>query len=308
VTSERSFRAIGTTATVVIAEGDFEAADRAEAMLRVEVDRLDQACSRFRADSELAHVHRRADKTTHVSALLFDALQVAVQVAQKTDGAVDPTVGHSMIALGYDRDFEQVEARSFRLCGIVRPAPGFACIELDADASTVRIPEGVQLDLGSSAKALGADRAAALIADELGLGTLVSLGGDIAVSGEPPEGGWPIGVAADSAVLPCETGHWVAIQRGGLASSGTDVRRWMSGKGPVHHIIDPTTGFSTASVWTLVSACGATCVDANALSTAAIVWGAEAPERLEQFGQAVRLVRQDGVVVTLGGWPEDDDS
>jgi thiamine biosynthesis lipoprotein len=108
--------------------------------------------------------------------------------------------------------------------------------------------------------------------------------------------------------VPDQTGHWVAVSQGGLASSSTEIRRWMSGKGPVHHIVDPTTGFSSSPEWALVTACGATCVEANALTTAAFVWGRAAPERLQPFGQAVRLVRQNGAVITLGGWPEDSTS
>lgn len=308
LTRERSFRAIGTTATVVVAGGTPEEAGRAESMLRAEIDSLDRTCSRFRDDSELTRLHRQAGKTTRVSSLLFDALTVAVQVAQKTHGAVDPTVGNSMIALGYDRDFEQVIEAPYRIVNVVRPAAGFSCIQLDAAAGTARIPEDVLLDLGSSAKAFGADRASALIADTLGLGVLVNIGGDIAVNGEPPPGGWPIGIAVDSATRPGETGHRVAIGQGGLASSSAEVRRWMSGKGPVHHIVDPATGFSSSNDWALVSACGPTCVDANALSTAAIVWGQRAIERLQPFGQAVRLLRHDGAVFTLGGWPEDGTS
>jgi thiamine biosynthesis lipoprotein len=53
-----------------------------------------------------------------------------------------------------------------------------------------------------------------------------------------------------------------------------------------------------------VSAVGASCVDANALTTAAIVWGDQAVERLRPFDQAVRLLRHDGEVFTIGGWPE----
>ncbi len=72
----------------------------------------------------------------------------------------------------------------------------------------------------------------------------------------------------------------------------------------VHHVIDPATGYSAAPYWTLVSVAGPSCVDANALSTAAIVWGPKALERLRPFGQAARLLRHDGVILTLGGWPE----
>ena len=305
LSATRFFRAIGTTATVVVADGSDTAADWAASMLRTETDLLDRTCSRFREDSELAHLHRQAGRVTAVSPLLFDALEVAVGVAEKTGGAVDPTVGNAMVALGYDRDFELIVGNSVRVSDTVLPAPGYGCIELDIAAGTVRIPRGVQLDLGSSAKALGADRAAAHIAEKLGLGVLVSIGGDVAVSGQPPSDGWPVGIALDSAVSPDETGHRVAISQGGLASSGPGVRSWKLGAEPVHHIIDPATGFSSSSFWALVSACGASCVDANSLSTAAIVWGQEATERLRPFGQAVRLVRQDGVVFTLGGWPQD---
>lgn len=78
------------------------------------------------------------------------------------------------------------------------------------------------------------------------------------------------------------------------------------GTSRVHHIVDPTTGRSTSPYWQLVSTVGASCVDANALSTAAVVWGNQAIERLRPFGQAVRLVRHDGEVFTVGGWPDDD--
>ena len=96
----------------------------------------------------------------------------------------------------------------------------------------------------------------------------------------------------------------MAIREGGLASSSGQVRSWTLDAEPVHHIVDPATGCSAPSFWNLVSVCGPTCVDANALSTAAIVWGEEATGRLEPFGQAARLVRYDGAVLTLGGWPD----
>ena len=98
-----------------------------------------------------------------------------------------------------------------------------------AKARTARIPKGVRLDLGSSAKALLADRAAAHIADALRSGSLVSVGGDIAVAGEPPPGGWAIGIAVDSSAGADEVDQIVAIRQGGLASSSTEVRTWQMG-------------------------------------------------------------------------------
>jgi thiamine biosynthesis lipoprotein len=240
-----------------------------------------------------------------VSPLLFEALNAAYEVAERTRGAVDPTIGAAIAALGYDRHFEDIESRPLRLADL-GPAAGFKHLQLDHTRRTARIPKDVRLDLGSSAKALLADRAAARVCEALGSGALISIGGDVAVAGEPPPEGWAIGIAVDSATGPDDVDQVVAIRSGGLASSGTEVRSWQMGSARVHHIVDPATGCSSSPYWRLVSAVGSSCVDANALSTAAVVWGDQAIERLRPFGQAVRLVRRDGEVFTLGGWPDEE--
>ena len=107
--TKRSFRAIGTTATVVVQ--DAGAADAAEHMLRADLEAIDLACSRFRDDAELQMVHANAGHPVEVSELLFEALSVAVDAAERTGGAVDPTIGNAIAALGYDADLEEVQAR-----------------------------------------------------------------------------------------------------------------------------------------------------------------------------------------------------
>jgi FAD:protein FMN transferase len=297
----RSFRAIGTTATVVVQ--DPSRAESAERTLRTELESIDLACSRFRSDSELEMVHAHAGAAVRVSSLLFDALAVSYDVAERTRGAVDPTVGNAIAALGYDQDLDAVQMRPERPPATLRPVAGFTHLHLNAARRTVRIPRGVRLDLGSSAKAFAADRAAARICDEVGSGVLVSLGGDVAVAGTPPPGGWAIGIAVDSATPVDQVAQVVAIHGGGLASSSTAVRTWTSGARRVHHIIDPANGDCVAPYWTLVSATGESCVAANAASTAAIVWADRAMRHLTPFGQAVRMVRYDGRIFSLNGWP-----
>jgi thiamine biosynthesis lipoprotein ApbE len=135
---------------------------------------------------------------------------------------------------------------------------------------------------------------------------LVSLGGDIAVSGRPPAGGWRIRVQDISGRPedpPAGPSAVVAIHGGGLATSSTAARRWRRGGDVLHHILDPRTGLPAEPVWRTVSVAADTCVAANTLSTAAIVWGEEAPRRL--WDVPARLVREDGEVVTTGGWPPD---
>ncbi len=297
----RTMPAIGTTAVVAVTEP--AAIDRAEGILRDELAAIDAACSRFRPDSELCSLHRAGGAPVKVSALLFDAIAVACEVAQRTGGAVDPTVGTALEELGYDRDFFELDPHGSELGAQLRPAPGWWRIELDRRARTVRIPPGTHIDLGASAKALVADRAARRIAHGVHTGVLVSIGGDVAVAGVAPEGGWAVGIAPDSSTPADAVDQVVAIESGGIASSSTSVRTWQRGRRRLHHIVDPATGDSAVPHWTLVSASGDSCVDANAASTAAVVWGWRAVAKLRELGQPARLVRHDGGVVTVNGWP-----
>jgi thiamine biosynthesis lipoprotein len=305
VLTTRSFRALGTTATVVVQEPDV--ADAAAEMLSAELDAIDLACSRFRTDSELQMLHANAGRTVAVSPLLFDALSVALEAAERSGGAVDPTVGNAVAALGYDADLAEVQARPPAPPRALGQVVGYQHVQLNWADLTVRIPRGVRLDLGASAKALAADRAAAHIASGTGGGVLVSLGGDVAVSGPPPAGGWAIGIARESSTPASQVDQVVAIRQGGLASSATSVRTWRIGDRDVHHIVDPRTGDSVEPYWELVSATGASCVEANLVTTAAIVWGEHALDELTRIEQPVRLVRFDGEVVCLHGWPTEQE-
>ncbi|MFZ0251104.1 MAG: FAD:protein FMN transferase [Acidimicrobiales bacterium] len=301
VLTARSFRAIGTTATVVVQ--DPRHAEVAERLLDAELTAVDLACSRFRDDSELQAVHAGAGRAVTVGALLFEALCVACETAERTGGAVDPTVGNAIAALGYDADLAEVQSRPPGPPRALGRVAGFQHVQLDRSRRTVRIPRGVRLDLGASAKALAADRAASRIAERIGAGVLVSLGGDVAVAGRPPAGGWAIGIAPESATPPAEADQVVAISAGGLASSGPGARTWRAGDRTLHHIIDPSSGECVEPYWQLVSATGASCVEANLVTTAAIVWGRSALDRLPRLGQAARLVRSDGRVFFVNGWP-----
>ncbi len=269
------------------------------------LERVDALASRFRADSEISALHRRAGSgaPVRVGVDLFEAIGVAIRAARLTGGAVDPTVGSAMVRLGYDVDFSAMEPD---LGGdLPRPArvPGWRSVVMDADRSTVALPAGTVLDLGATAKAWAADRAAGAIAGRLGCGALVSLGGDIAVGGVPPAGGFPVGIA-DSCDEPASQS--VAVSSGGLATSGIAKRRWSLGGHPVHHLIDPATGLPVDAHWRTVSVAAGSCTDANVASTAAMVMGKDAVTWLEERHLPARLVPvRPGPTVTVCGWRDD---
>jgi thiamine biosynthesis lipoprotein len=297
-----SFPALGTTATVAVTEP--EALARARTVLERELEAIDLACSRFRSDSELVRLNAASGREVEVSGLLLEAVRVALRAAEASGGLVDPTVGNTMRLAGYDRPLTVVRSRDGRLFRpSFEPAAGWRTIVVDEPRRTVHAPRRVELDLGATAKALAADRAAQAASEASGAGVLVSLGGDIAVAGAPPPGGWSIRLADDCAAPLDASGPAVSVCSGGLATSGTTVRRWVTARGELHHIVDPRTGRPTSSPWRTVTVAAASCVDANTASTAALVLGDAAPAWLDERGLPSRLVRLDGSVACVGAWP-----
>jgi thiamine biosynthesis lipoprotein len=296
-----AFQALGTTTLVAVGRED--ALAEAELILRRELDAVDAACSRFREDSELAEVNRRAGQMVHVGPYLLEAVEVALAAAESSGGAVDPTVGRALGELGYDRDFVLIRSGAGSRAPRLRPAPGWRGVRVDRDRSCIRVPRGTSLDLGATAKALAADRAAAAIGAATGAGTLVSLGGDIALAGAAPAGGWPIRVTDDHRLLEGR-GETVAVATGGLATSSTTVRRWTAGRVERHHLVDPATGDAAEAPWRTVSVAAPTCVEANVASTAAIIRGDTAADWLGARGLPARMVGREGEIIRVNGWPE----
>jgi thiamine biosynthesis lipoprotein len=301
-----TFPVFGTTAVLLITD------PRAMAQARSIADRalaeVDLACSRFRPDSELVRLNAAGGEPLAISATFADLLAAALRAAALTGGDVDPTCGRALTGLGYDRDFADVRAAGDaapRLTRSVGPLPGWRSVHLDHGGRRARLEHGAQIDLGATAKAWAADQCAGQLADKLGCGVLVSLGGDVSTAGPPPSEHWRIRVTDDHAVPASAPGQTVTISSGGLATSSTTVRAWTVGGRAVHHIIDPATGEPARSCWRTVSVAAGTCVDANIASTAAIIRSAAALDWLHDLGLPARLVRHDGTVETTAGWPSD---
>jgi thiamine biosynthesis lipoprotein ApbE len=302
-----SWEALGTSAVLLVT--DPGALGMARAIVEQELEQIDRACSRFRSDSDLQRVNAGAGRFVPVSELLIEAVQVALRAAELTDGDLDPTIGNALVLAGYDRDWtllrkpangsEYVEPP--RLRALV--TPGWQAIEIDSERGAIRIPTGVRLDLGATAKAWVADRAAGAVHEATGAGSLLSLGGDIATAGVAPEDGWRIYVTDDHRSAQGSSGQTITIRSGAIATSSTAVRRWSHEGQTRHHIIDPATSAPVARTWRTASVAAQTCLDANIASTAALIRASRAPAWLEQLGLPARLVSNEGAVRRVHGWP-----
>jgi thiamine biosynthesis lipoprotein len=256
--------------------------------------RVDRAANRFDPTSEISRLPEDG-RPTEVSPLLAELVREACDAAEWTCGAVDPTVGRALLDLGYDRDIELLARDGVPARAVVRPVAGWRRIELRR--TTLRLPPGVRLDLGATAKASAADRCATAVAETLGVGVLVSLGGDVATAGPAPEGGWQVRVQDG----PGEPASQVALPAGaGLATSSTLHRRWQQGGAERHHIIDPATGQPVRTPWRTVSVVADTCLTANVVSTALLVRG---HDLVASFSGPTRIVDATGVEHVLHGWP-----
>lgn len=268
---------------------------------------VDLACSRFRGDSDLARANRDAGRWIEVSPILVAALRVALRAARETDGLVDPCLGGLLVTAGYDRTFDELNplsravpdaAQLPRLTGHDRQA--WRAVELTDSA--VRVPVGAALDLGATGKGFAADLVALAVVESIGGCGVVSVGGDLRAVGS---GSWVAEIAPDQAWL-AEHGPVcrVHLQDAALAVSSVTARRWSHGGRGWHHVFDPRTGAPAVGPWQAVAAYEASAGAANALTTAALVLGADAPTWLAARGAAALLIGVDGTIQRTPRWHE----
>ena len=262
--SELRFRAMGCD---VVAVGE-----RVEEV-RALFEHADARFTRFRSDSELAHVNR-AGGPVLVSAAFARAVRVAMRARRQTDGLVDPTLLDAIEAAGYDRDWDELD-----------PARG---PEQRLQTGEVRITgrvllKSARLDLNGVVKSLAVDDALALVGDGW-----VSAGGDLATS-RPLE-------------VELPRGGQIRLESGALATSGRATRHWIREGVEQHHLIDPRTGAPSDSPWEQVTVCGATCVDADVAAKAAFLLGEHGPDWLDDRRMAGRFVGLDGRIHLNRAW------
>lgn len=264
---------MGVEARIVLQAPSVEiAADAADAAF-AEIERLEQAFSDWRPDSELSQLSERAGSgPVPVSDDLFEILRAASAMSVATDGAFDVTVG-PLVQLWR-------EARRTKLLPAAleieraRALVGWRLVELDPDRRTIALAKaGMRLDLGGIGKGFACQRAVDLLARQGFPCALVQMGGDI-VCGAPPHGreGWEVDVG----------GAVRLVHDRAVATSG-DTEQHVEIDGVRYsHVVDPRTGLglTTRSVVTITAADGTT---ADALAKAFGVRPERSAEWLERF-------------------------
>lgn len=274
--------AMGTVVTIHVVRPDSEA-DAAITRAFGWFHAIEERCTRFNEKSELMQLTAHPGVPVPASAILFEAVRFAFLVAEQSNGAFDPTVGHRMEARGFNREHSTG--------ALVRSAPAlgdvtYRDVELDPERQTITLLRPLTLDLGAVAKGLAVDTAAREL--EPFSDFAIDAGGDLYMGGMNQHGApWSVGIRH-----PRNEHELIAslhVSNQAVCTSGDYERRI----GAEHHILDPRTGASAHAVAS-ATVVAPTAMLADALATAAFVLGPEdGLEFLDRMGVEGLIVTPD---------------
>ncbi|HWE36759.1 MAG TPA: FAD:protein FMN transferase [Isosphaeraceae bacterium] len=265
---------MGSEFKILLYSPDAATARRASRAAFDRVARLDAALSDYDPESELSRLSDKAGgPPVPVSADLFRILERSKELADRSGGAFDPTIG-PVVKL-WRRARRQKKLPDAVALEAARAKVDHRRLRLDRERRTAQLLKpGMRLDLGGIAKGFAAGEAIAALKKEGIDRALVAAEGDIVVSGPPPgAAGWTIAIAGPEA-REAKPSRWLMLHDRAISTSG-DLERFVEIGGVRYsHIVDPKTGagiVDRASV-TVVAPDGAT---ADATATAASVLGPE---------------------------------
>ena len=259
---------LGTVCTITL----YDKSDNTEFDLAFDrIDEIERLMSSHLDDSELARVNQASG--THpvvVSGETFAVIKLALEIAELSGGAFDPTIG-PLVKLwdisGANNVPEDGEIQS------LLPLVDYKLVVLDEGASSVYLPiRGMALDLGGIAKGWAADEAGRVLSGHKGI---VNLGGNVLVlDSKPDESPWRIGIQDPDKSRGSYIGIVELVDQT-LVTSG-HYERFFEHEGTIyHHILDTKTGYPVASPLTSVSIITDRSVIADGLSTAVYALGLE---------------------------------
>ncbi|MDR3416574.1 MAG: FAD:protein FMN transferase [Nevskia sp.] len=235
--------------------------------------RIQAKWSRYQAGNIVDAINSAAGQTIEVDEETAGLIEFAAQLHAGSEGRFDLTAGLLRRVWSFREgatvpDPAAVEA--------LLPHIGWHRVVWQAPA--LRMLPGMELDFGGVGKEYAVDRALALLSQATSRPALVNLGGDLAANRARSDGScWRIGI--DSGVDRTAT-PLIRLTRGAVATSGDHHRYITLGGRRYGHVIDPRTGWPPPQAPRSVTVAGASCSEAGALTTIAILYGADAGDWL----------------------------
>lgn len=252
-------------------------------------------------DSEIYQANHSGGQPVTVSEETAQIISFALEMAQRTGGALDPTIYPVLTAWGFTTDSKQVPSQQ-RITRLLEQV-GYDRIRLNGTELTV--PDGMELDLGAVGKGYTADLVTEILRRHGVSSALISLGGNIQAIGSRPDGSdWRLGIRA-----PWESGNLgvLTVSDAAVVTSGGYENYFDDEQGNIYwHILDPSTGYPADSGLQSVTIVGREGKMCDALSTALFVMGAQSAEQYwrENGGFEMLLVTDSGEILITEGIAE----
>jgi thiamine biosynthesis lipoprotein len=285
------FRAMNTS-VMLAAEG--EAAIPGMYAAKVFIDECEQRFSRFLPASELSDLNRSAGDWIQISGDLMDMLQLSMKYHTETNRIFDPSILSDLKQIGYDRSMDEIRANGASIPARVSDRtsrPGFQEIRFDLTNNRVRLPRGMEIDLGGIAKGWIVEKAAQLLNQYVEV-CGVSAGGDILFIGHPL-GGTDWDVYLEDPRSPTEMLAQLHIQSGAVATSSIMKRTWSQGEKVRHHLIDPRTGEPAQTDWLGVTVISPSVITAEVHAKAILIAGESGVSDLLKAKQDLTFIAVD---------------
>ncbi len=271
---EEEIYALDTIINMTIYSENQDAVNSAKAEIR----RLEALLSVTDSTSDISRVNSSADSFVELSDECFSLISTAFDVSLKTDGNFDITIYPAVKLWGFTTsdnyvptDYELDEVRKYI---------DYKQVNLDPDTKSVKIPGGVNLDLGGIAKGYISDKASYILKEQGVTSAILNLGGNIRLIGAKPNGeSFKIGVKS-----PFNDGYFgiVEAKDTNISTAGGYERYFEKDGKRYHHILDPYTA-SPANTdvlsATVIGEKGEIC---DALSTSAVVMGSKGLKDLSE--------------------------
>ena len=282
-----SFRAMGCPINILVT-GTNDDAWLAMTTTRQRIIELEELWSRFKETSEITRLNRAGGRSMHVHPDTINLFEHMKRGFLATNGRFDPTLLVPIVTLGYQSSLDGIGATAIVDLSLDSRGQTESII-LDHEQNLVTMPIGTAVDPGGVGKGLAADLVLDAIVPNLCAGAMLSIGGDVAVRGDAPEGNdWVISILDPHAEKAISAVH---LRQGGIATSSTQLRRFGDNR---HHLLDPATGDSLNNGVFGATVVAGTTAWAEIFSKQVMVQGVDSLESLDRIGIAGLLVDIDG--------------
>lgn len=277
------FEAIGTHWEI---ESDDGLSADSRAAVEAVIERFDREWSRFRPDSDVTRLAREGGMLASRDAkAMLDAYR---EVSDATAGAVNPLVGESLEALGYDADYSLT-------AGDPVAAPLGWTDRLRWTTGTAAVAHPALIDVGALGKGRLVDLVREALSDVPG-GLIVDAGGDLSVRGGGADG-TGVRIGLEHPFDPSRAIGVATIRDRALCASAINRRAWGDG---LHHVLDARTGLPVRT-WAATWAIAPDAMTADAVATALFFDGG--PELAARWGVEWVRMSTDGRAQRSSGCP-----